>query len=85
MLNSCWKLKKLLKNFVTLLEYCFNNNCFVINIKIQVTSYNKLGSTSEAPLLTAVSKEFSISSSSEDNMVSAMLFRPSPLATNLFI
>ena len=40
--KSCSKLKKLLKNFVKLLEYFkdsmsnFNNNCFVINIKVQL-------------------------------------------------
>jgi len=44
--KSCSNLKKLLKNFVKLLEYFwdsmsnFNNNFFVINIKVQLS--NKL-------------------------------------------
>ena len=46
--KSCSKVaqnwKKLLKNFVKLLEYFldsmsnFNNNCFVINIKVQLSN-----------------------------------------------
>ena len=45
-------------------------------------SYEKLDSKcNKAPLLTAVSMGFSISSSSEDNVASAILFTHSPQAT----
>ena len=47
-----------------------------------MASYEKLDSKcNRAPLLTAVSMGFSISSSSEDNVASAILFTHSPQAT----
>ena len=47
-----------------------------------MASYKKLDSKcNKAPLLTAVSMGFSISSSSEDNVASAILFTHSPQAT----
>ena len=54
---------------------------FPIHSQSSLATWHWFHTRSEALLLTAVSTEFSISSSSEDNVASAILFTHSPQAT----